>query len=199
MDDLAGQGEGESASAETPAAPAIDIEALKAQLKAELSSEYDSRISGLQTALNKKDAEAKAARERARELEMSGMTQDEKDALEWEQTNERIAALSRENALLKLQSEYPDLVPIYQQMIEATDVKAQLELLANYKKALTTPPTQTPAPEPELAIPGVDPNNPPSLPPLPTADAPMSPYGQPWTKELADRVLKSVSSLRPGN
>ena len=191
---LAGPDDGTLASGETPAAPSLDIETRMEQLKQEIASEYDKRIAGFQSALNQKDAALKAAQDKARELEMSGLSQEERDAREWTELQDQLAQAQRENALLKLSTEYPDLVPVYQKMLAAPDVKTQLDILAQVIKPAPPTPTATPELQPPAA-PNVDPNNPANPVALPTAGAEMSPYGVPWTKELADRVLQSVGRL----
>jgi hypothetical protein len=194
-DALAGLGDGDTASAETPAAPPVDIETLKAQVKAELAADYDKRISGLQTALNRKDEEAKRAIEKARELERSGMSQDEIDAQEWQSLQDQNAALARKVQILELSGQYGDLVPLYQQMLEAPDVKTQLELLASLRKqqAQAEAPTQTPPPETEPDIPDIDPNNPST--PLPQGS--FMANGQVMTDEAATSILSRLTRM-PG-
>ena len=180
---------GDLASAQiAPAAPAIDAEAIKAQLRQEMLAEFDQRAAGFQRALNEKEAALRAAQERAREYEMSGMTQDERDALEWQQKEQEIERLRAENALLALQGEYPDELPVFRKILAGQSPKEQLDALRAYVASKAVLSTQdTPVAEPEPDIPPVDFNNPASVPTFSGTGQTFN--GQAVTEDWANRVL----------
>ena len=126
---------------------------------------------------------------------MSGMSEDEKSQMQWQQTNEELARLRQENALLSLGAEYPEELPEFRKILDASTPKEQLDLIRALRKQVAAAPSpQAPPAEGEPAIPQVDLNNPPASqnfdPKAPTYN------GQPMTEDWADRILRSVQRMR---
>jgi Skp family chaperone for outer membrane proteins len=192
-DALAGLATGTDAPADTPpATPAVDIEVKIAEVRQQLSSEFEDRIKGFQRLVSDKEKEAKRLQDELKEARMSGMTQDEKEALEWEQMQQENAQLKARMALLELQRDYPDEVPLFEQMLAASSPKDQLEMLRKLRSAQANPaapatPPTTPADG--GVAPPVDPNNPRSALPVATPGSP-SVNGVPMTDELASQIFQ---------
>lgn len=188
-DPLAGQVP-EGASAETPpAAPPSDIEARLAQMKQELEQQFEERAKGFQRALNEKETALQKAQREAQELRMSTMSEDEKAEAQWQQMETEVERLKRENALLQLAGEYPEEMPEFQKILNASSPKEQLDLIRALRKAQQATPTPpaTPA-EGTPDVPPVDLNNPTTYQNF--GDGTVRYNGQPVTEEWADRVLK---------
>ena len=192
-DELAGLVEETAPAEETPpAAPEVDIETRFQQMESQLNE----RIKGFQRVVAEKDQALAAARQEAKELRMSQMSQEEKDAAEWEDVQRENAELKTQLGLLQLGTEYPKELPIFQQIVQAATPKDQLELIRQLVNAQTaqasasTPPQEPPA-EGEPAIPPVDPNNAPRRP----LNAPNvgTFNGVPITEQWADEVLARLS------
>lgn len=188
-DELAGQ-EPEGASAETPpAAPTDDIEKRLEQVKQELSQQFEERAKGFQRALNEKETALQKAQREAQELRMSTMSEDEKAEAQWSQMEAEVNRLKTENQLLQLQNEYPEEMPEFRKILDASSPKDQLELIRALRKAqqAAPPPPANPA-EGTPEAPPVDLNNPATYPSF--GDGKVRYNGQPVTEEWADRVLK---------
>ena len=181
---------GDPASAPSaPAAPVLDADAIKAQLLTELQPDFDKRAAGFQRALNEKESALRVAQDRARELEQSGLTQEERDAQEWQSMQEKVQKLEAENLLLAKQGEFPDEVAVLRQLQAATDYDQQLTLLRalRQQRAEAAAQAQTPAAEPETDIPPIDPNNPLSRPEYGTDTIMLN--GQPMTAQMSEQIL----------
>ena len=74
-----------------------------------------------------------------------------------------IAALKRENAILKAAQRYPKAAPLYQQLLEVEDTEDQIALMESWLAQAQQPASPAPIapPEPEEPTPPVDPNSPP--------------------------------------
>lgn len=184
-DPLAGQTAEEQAPAATP--PAVS----ESDIEARLTAQFEERMKGFQRMVAEKDSKLQAAERRARDLEMSGMTQDERDAAEWETMQTEVERLRQENLLLSKQNEFPSEVAVLRRLHSAANYDEQLLVLRELAKAAAAVTPQAPAAEPELEVPNVDPNNPASpLAPGTRID------GMEMNESLADRILGSISSLR---
>jgi DNA repair exonuclease SbcCD ATPase subunit len=183
--------EPEGASAETPpVAPVDDIEKRLEQVKQELSQQFEERAKGFQRALNEKETALQKAQREAEELRMAGLSEDEKAEAEWQKLQSENARLQTEVQLLQLQSEYPEEMPEFRKILEASSPKEQLELIRALRRAqqAAPPPPANPA-EGEPEVPPVDLNNPATHPTFGN-DETVRYNGQPVTEEWADRVLK---------
>lgn len=187
---LAGQEQEPEAPAATPPAPSAD------DIEARLTAKFDERIKGFQRVIAEKDQALAAAQQEAQTLRMSGMSEDEKAELEWTQLQEQVQKLQAENALLALQGEYPEEMPVFKQLLSADSPKAQLEAIRALRasvKASAAPSTQENPTEGEPEIPDVDPNNPRPAPVQPGAVF----NGQVMDESIADRILASLKRM-PG-
>lgn len=177
----------EAPAALPPAAPVDDIEA-------RLTAKMDERYKGFQRLLAEKDEALSAARQEALDLRMSTMSEDEVADLEWTQLQNQVQQLQAENALLALQSEYPDELPAFKKLLNASDPKEQLDIIRALRaaQASAASSSQADSAESEPEIPEIDPNNP---PPLPRPSGPVY-NGREMTEDWADRILASVKRMR---
>lgn len=144
-DQVAGQPAPE-ASASAPAPAAIDIDKIKADLKADWQKDMDGRVGGFQTVINR-------LTEENAKLKRAQLPDDERTELDNSEQSDRVAELERQLALMQLATQYPDEAKVYQQLLKAETPLEQVEIL----KALRTPPA---APEAESEVAEVDKNNP---------------------------------------
>lgn len=132
----------------TPAsAPVLTSQEIEALIERKAQEISDKRVSGLMSSYDKKFA--------ALQRQLSGDTEPVEDPA--------IAALKRENAILKAAQRFPKAAPLYQKLLEVEDTEEQIAIM---EKWLTPPPEAAPvppAPEPETPEPStpVDPNSPP--------------------------------------
>lgn len=184
---LAGQPEGEEAPAATPpATPDADIEA-------RLTQKFEDRIKGFQRLVDEKDRALREAQSRLTDLQMSGMSEDERAELEWNSLQAKVDQLQAENALLSLASEYPEEMPVFKNLLNASSPKEQLEAIRALRAAVkpaASAPENPEGGEPE--IPDVDPNNPLARP---SSGGPVF-NGQQMDENWADRLLASVKRMR---
>lgn len=187
---LAGQ-EPEGASAENPPVLSAD------DIEARLTQKFDERIKGFQRVIAEKDAAVEAARREAQELRMSGMSEDEKAEVEWQELESQVSKLQAENALLALQSEYPDEMPVFRNLLNASTPKEQLDAIRALRTAQAAAQAASNAQanpaEGEPDIPDVDPNNP--SPQKGSSGAPSN--GREMNDDLADRILGAFKRM-PG-
>jgi hypothetical protein len=186
VDDLAGLTAATEAPAETPPAESpVDIEARLA----EVQRQFDERMKGFQRLIAEKDRAIETARQEAREAKLAGMSQAEIEEMEREEEESENDRLKAEIAILRLQQDYPDEVPLFRQILDAPSPEEQLKLIRQLRAAASS--AQTPAPEPEPEIPPVDLNN-----PRATHSVSGSTFnGQPINEAWADRVLGSVQRM----
>jgi hypothetical protein len=173
-DDSTQDGQAE-ASAPAPAQPP-DTEAIKAELRSELTAEFDTRVAGFQTVINQKDEEI-------RQLKTASLSEEEREQLAESEKDRRIADLEEQVALAKVAKENPQIGEVFQQLAKAESYEEQAAILLK----LATP---APPPEPEPAAPSdVDMNN-----PNPTVGeiAGRMPDGTPITGESAWEALKRL-------
>lgn len=185
---LAGQPEGDQAPAVTPPAPP------DADIEARLTQKFEDRIKGFQRLVDEKDRALKDAQSKLTDLQMSGMSEDEKAEAEWNSLQAQVDKLQAENALLSLSSEYPEEMPVFKNLLNATSPKEQLEairaLRAAAKAAAPAEPENPEGGEPD--IPDVDPNN-----PLARQSSGGPTFnGQVMDDNWADRILQSVKRMR---
>lgn len=184
---LAGQPEGDTAPAATPPAPP------EADIEARLTQKFEDRIKGFQRLVDEKDRALKDAQSKLTDLQMSGMSEDEKAEAEWNGLQAQVDKLQAENALLALASEYPEEMPEFKKLLNASDPKEQLEVIRALRAAAkaAAPAPETPdGGEPE--IPDVDPNN-----PLARQSSGGPTFnGQVMDENWADRLLQSVKRMR---
>lgn len=124
----------------------LDVDKLRADIRAEVEASFEERLKGFQTALNRKDEEIRG-------LSLASMTDEERENITDQETREYIERLEKEVELAKLANQYPQVYPVYKQLLEAETPEQQAQILAS----LASPP---PAPEPEVEVPAVDLNNP---------------------------------------
>lgn len=171
----------ETPASETPAPVASpDIEKLRADLSAEFEKKMQDRVTGFQRLLSEREQEL-------RELKTAGLSEEEREQLARQESEDRVAALERENELLKLSRVYPEEAPLFEQLLAAPTAKDQLEFLRKLKadlKAASTP--AAPANEAEEPdIPDVISTN----PMRPPEQGVLLPNGTLMTEDLADRLL----------
>lgn len=134
----------EASAEETP--PAASPDDPLAALRAEMTAEFDKRIAGFQTVINKQTEEL-------RELKDASLSDEEREQLVKSESEEYTDKLERELAMAKFVARYPDVAPVYQQLLDAETPDEQAAIL----KSLAQPK----APEvPATAPADVDPNNP---------------------------------------
>ena len=145
----------------TPAtAPVLTSQEIEALIERKAQEISDKRVSGLMSSYDKKFA--------ALQRQLSGDAEPVEDPA--------IAALKRENAILKAAQRFPKAAPLYQKLLEVEDTEEQIALM---EKWLTPPPEAAPvppAPEPETPEPST-----PSRSQQPSADA------QRWRASHASR------------
>lgn len=181
-DPLAGQS---SASATAPA-EATDIEKIKAEISAAMRAELDTRVAGFQRLLAGRDETIGALSQELDELKTAGLSEEEREQLRDDRLATENQELRDQLALAKLAPEYADEMPLFQELLEATDPKAQLEVLRKIRKpGVAAAPAAADA---EPATPEIDHNNPPRQ----TPEGVTLPDGTLMTDDLADRVLGSV-------
>lgn len=178
-DDFAGQGQEEGTSVDTPANPAVDIEARLAALEAAT----EERVKGFQRLLAGRDQELEQLRRQNRELKTSGLSEDEREQLRYREIEEERDRLARELELIQLKDKYGDLLDPYQKLLAAESAEEQLALLASLRAPAAKPVAPTPQAQPESS--DVDRNNPPYQMP----EGVTLPDGTTMTDDLADRIL----------
>jgi hypothetical protein len=166
-------------------------------IEARLTAKFDERFKGLQRVIAEKDEALKTRERELQEVRMSGMSQDEKDALEWETLQKENAELRQKAQLLELQSDYPDEMSYFKRILEGKSPKEQLDVLREMRKQQAQASvSQDPTAELETDVPDVDHNNPPAVREPVSSSSGDGFNGVPWTDELADRVLRSVKRMR---
>lgn len=131
-----------STPAPTPVLSQQEIEALIDRKAQEIS---DQRVKGLMSSYDKKLA--------ALQRQLSGETEPAEDPA--------IAALKRENAILRAAQQYPKAAPLYQKLVEIEDPEDQIAFMETWFSQQSASPAPAAPPEPEEPTPPVDPNSPP--------------------------------------
>ena len=145
------QEEGTDQSTEPTSAPNVDLSALQAAL----TTEFDKRFSGMQSLLDRRTQEFQS---QLAELKTADLSPEEREQLQVSEAQSRVAALERENELLKLRREYPEEVDLLTDFMAKSSLQEQLTLLSQFRKAQAEAesqgeePTEQPTP--------VDKNNP---------------------------------------
>lgn len=183
------EGQPTAPASETPATPAFDPEAFKAQLLAEWEAKTNERISGVQSsfqkALNEKDAEI-------RELKTASLSEDEREQLADQEAQQEIEELRYKAWLYEdAAKRFPNAVPHIQKLFET---KGDLPAFAEYLESALHPTPATPEPEPAETVPDVDPNNAPRSAVAAGADSFVGEDGQVYTPELRQQILASLGN-----
>lgn len=173
-----GAGEGVTPDDGAPASPEIET----------LRAEMERRIAGLQTAINRANAQRDAAESQLDELKTSGLSEDEKAQRALQKAQQRAAELEAKLALVQLGSKYGDVMPVYEQLIAADNAEDQLKFLQNLVKGV---PAGSEPPAAPAASSGIDRNNPPTK----QGDFITLPNGQVMDDAYAERILKSVPKM----
>lgn len=149
--------EGTGASSEEPASNGgpVDLDSLMAALDERLNK----RFSGIQSLI---DTKVSPLAEQLAELKTAGMSPEEREQLEEQAEQQRIAALERENQFLKARQSNPDAVDFLMALDKADSFDDQLKLIAERfgAKAADQVEAAVEATEGEEATPAVDSNNP---------------------------------------
>lgn len=184
-DELAGLTVDAGAPAATPPAPS------EADIEARLNAKFDERVKGFQKLLDEQQRARQQAEQQLAELQASGMSEDEKAELQWNSLQEKVSQLQTENALLSLQSKYPEEMPIFKSLLDGTSPEEQLQVIRALRVANKAAAEAESDDEPD--VPNVDPNN-----PLPVSQ-PSGPVfnGKQMDEDWADRLLASVKRMRP--
>lgn len=185
MPDLAGQVTEPTPAPEAPVVSGTpDIETLKA--------EYEERIKGFQRLVSEKERAAMEAQRAAEEARLAALPEDERAEILDKKVQQELSALRTENELLRLRSDYGDVMDAYDRILKAPTAKDQLELLrglmaqAQPASAPTAPSQQASEPAP------VDMNN----PMRPPVEGVTLSDGTVMDHEIADRILNSFRILR---
>lgn len=199
-DPLAGLNPDGSAS-EPPAAPAFDIE----KVKAEIAAENEERIKGFQRLLAGRDEVLEALRGELDQFKTAGLSEEEREQLEISKKDSRIQELEAQLELNALAGQYGTEMPYFQRLLASESAEDQLKVMREYAQTLVVkaePPEADPAKE-EFDPSGVDMNRPPRK----FESGTLLDDGTRMTDALADRLLASVSRqadvtqrrIRPSN
>jgi TolA-binding protein len=184
----AGQAGG-AASSEPGAPITLSIEEVKAQLITELEAKFEDRVKGFQRVIGSKDERMQALEKELRQLKTASLTPEELAELSEQEKDQRIAELENKLELQALAGQFPDEMPYFQRLLEATSAEDQLQVFREYRQTLTPKPAEAPEGDPtadDFEVPEVDPNN-----PRRTSSA-----GIEMNDEVADRILASFSRKR---
>ena len=189
-DQLAGLLDDADASAPAaPVAPSVDIE----KIKAELSADFDARISGFQSkVVAPRDEMIAALRAELDELKNAGLSEEERAQLDDQRKDREIEDLRAQLELKELGASYGEELPFYQRLISAASAEDQLKVL----RELRTPVAPSTTADDKPVVPeasDINPNRPMrsnlgSI--IRLAD------GTQMSDEIADRVLGSVDRMR---
>jgi hypothetical protein len=154
---------------------------------AALRAEMETRIGGLQTALNRAAERAQQAESERDELKNAGLSDDEKAQLVVQKAEKRIRDLEARLELASLAKEYGEDMPFYQRLLDAKTAKDQLEVIRELRAAASAA-----GGSPSVVVPPVDANR-----PAPSGDSGITlPDGTQMTDAIADRILRSVGRNR---
>jgi hypothetical protein len=171
------------ASAEAPGPTQADID----KVKAELSAEFEKRLTGFQRLVSKKDEALEAAMREIEELKTAGLSEDEREQLQVTKMREENQRLQAQNELLRLGGEYGDVMPYFERLLAGSSAKEQLEVMREFA-SLKAQAQGEPDPDPDPEIPDIDLNRPMRQP----VQGVVLPDGTVMNDELADRILGSV-------
>lgn len=153
---------------------------LQEQIRQIISSEFDNRFKGLQSASDKRLASIAQTVEQLKTAQLPPEEQEQLEANEKER-------LRRENALLRLGKQYPEEVELLEQFFGADNLEDQVEVLSKFRKVTaqesTSTEDETPEPTPVAS------NNQRRQPKVGLAEALQS--GQ-MSEELADEILNAA-------
>lgn len=126
------------APAESPAAPAgsVDFDKFKTDLLDSVNKANDERFQGWQKTLSKRDEKLSKLEQVLEELKASTLSESEREQLTARGEQQELAALRAQNEVLRLATEYPEEVSLYQRILEAPTAKDQVEILREFKAQL---------------------------------------------------------------
>jgi hypothetical protein len=148
-----------------------------------LNAEFDKRFQGLQSLLDRRTSEFQ---QRLEDLKTADLTPEEQEQVREREHAKKMAALERENQLLKMRKNFPEEVDLLEQFFSADSLESQLDLLSKFRKAQAEAEAQgaeaagQPTP--------VDKNNPPRKQELSLAD-----MAERMSGDLADKILGQSS------
>ena len=161
-----------SAAPQPPAASPGDP--LAAQI-AEMQAEFEKRIAGFQTVINKQSEEI-------RELKTASMSEEEREQLTESESKRYIEELERKAALAEFRASHPDIYPVYDRLLKAETPEEQAIIL---KELVQPKAPEVPTPQPA----DIDLNNP-AASSEPVAGR--MPDGTPISGETAWDILKRM-------
>lgn len=162
-----------------PKTPDVDLSAIKTAMEAE----FDKRFQGLQSLLDRRTSDFQRSLE---DLKTAELTPEEQEQVREREQAKKVAALERENQLLKMRKNFPEEVDLLEQFFSADSLESQLDLLSKFRKAQAEAEAQgaeaagQPTP--------VDKNNPSRKQELSLAD-----MAERMSGELADKILGQSS------
>ena len=177
-DDPKGPVEGE----DTPETP--DLSAWQQQV----TEEFDKRFSGFQSMLDRRDNSINELKSIVETLKTANLSPEEQEQLSSDKREAEVAALKRENEILKMRKEYPDEVDFLQTFLSSQSLEDQFKALRSYKKPIEAQPAE-PAVGDEA--PPVTPNNSRRETAISAADL----SGQ-MNEKLAKKLLEDTSEER---
>ena len=170
-----------------------DLDKFKDELLGTLKSDFDTRFSGFQQIIAKRDQRIDQLESTLSELKTADLSDDERVQLEKDALAQERAAIAAERELLALQKDYPDEVEFYKTVLDQPSAKDQIALLHTWRKPAEN---QVPEPTPDEGATSsdqsaVDPNNPAAE----TTDG--LDYQAQFERDpgLADRLLKGANRL----
>lgn len=186
VDTLASQDAAQT-PAETPVIePAVDIEAVTAQVRQALAAENEERVKGFQRALADKDKEI-------RNLKTATLSDDERSALAVQEAERERDEARREASLLKLRAQYaPEVVTAFEALTSLNTPEEQVAFIANLR-APSTPAAPAPEPDADLDVRDATPARPAAtsqtIQGTPASDG----SGRVWNGETGEAYLRKIS------
>lgn len=187
-DDLDQPVEGDDPSAQAPVTPeAPDLEAIvRAVIEKTVPEALNSRISGLQSSMDKRFSTL------AKELKNAGLSEDDQQQILAEEQNKETQRAVQLAELIKRRKQFPEAVEFMIDNMDRSDLDDQLSFIQQ-----TLKPSQAASPAPaapssgsapnDAPVPDVDKNNPAS------SRSPVLESGEEMNEELADAILSQVS------
>lgn len=123
---------------ENPESP--DLSAWQKQI----TDEFDKRFSGIQSILDRRDNSINELKDIVETLKTANLSPEEQEQLSSDKRAAEVAALKRENEILKMRKEYPDEVDFLQTFLGSQSLEDQFKALRDYKKPkeVTPPPAE---------------------------------------------------------
>lgn len=174
---------------QAPATPAIDVEAIKAELMAQFDAKLNERVSGIQSVYQKQLNERD---EQIRQFQAASMSEEELEQLAIQEQEERVAALEAENWLLQQSQKSPKAAELFKQVLDFEDPNEQFAFFEQLAERLTTEAPKTPSEEPKVQVPDSDPNNPATF--YSQGGDVLNLNGKTYTNDQIDDMLKNMAS-----